>query len=143
MKHKITHLLAALILTFSMAGTLVVASPTTVAAAGDKCTQHLLTFPAWYRGLLNDNCEIDRPGQGDNDLSNFIWKIVLNVIDMLMQLIGYASVVFLVIGGFKYMTSTGDSSKMTDAKNTVTNAIIGLVIALASVAIVNVVAGII
>lgn len=143
MKHRITNFFAAFIITFSTVGLLAVATPTTVAAAGENCNQRLLTFPAWYRGLLNDDCEVENPGRGDDDLSNFIWKIALNVIDMLMQLIGYASVVFLIIGGFRYITATGEPDKMTTAKKTVTNAIIGLMIALSSVAIVNVIAGII
>lgn len=152
---KLTHVFASFLIVVSAASVLVVASPQPAAA---KCGEYLLTFPAWYRGLLvepeddseddpssSDSCEIATPTQADGDegISNFIWKIVLNVIDMLMQLVGYASVVFLIIGGFRYMTATGDPGRMTAAKTTVTNAIIGLIVALASVAIVSTIVGII
>jgi hypothetical protein len=43
----------------------------------------------------------------------------------------------LIIGGIKYVVSGGDSKKVTDAKNTVLYAIIGLVIAVFAYAIVN------
>ena len=43
----------------------------------------------------------------------------------------------LVIGGIRYMVSGGDSKKITDAKNTVLYAIIGLIICLLSAVIVN------
>ncbi len=140
---KLSKLFITLIITLSAIGGLVVATPTPAAAASKKCNEYILTFPAWYRGLLDGNCELETPGQSETGITRFIWKIVLNIVDMILQLVGYASVIFLIIGGFRYMTATGDASKMTAAKGTVANAIIGLVIALASVAIVNTIAGVI
>lgn len=131
---KITQLLTAFIITISAASLLSVAVPQNASAA---CNERLLTFPTWYNGLVDGNCEIKKPAKSDNGLSKFIWKIVLNIIDMLMQLVGYAAVVFLIIGGFRYITATGESAKMSAAKTTIMNAVIGLAIALASVAIVN------
>ena len=43
----------------------------------------------------------------------------------------------LLIGGIKYVISGGDSKKVTDAKNTILYAIIGLIVAFLSYAIVN------
>ena len=43
----------------------------------------------------------------------------------------------LIFGGLRYVVSGGDSKKVTDAKNTVLYAIIGLIIAILSYAIVN------
>lgn len=141
MTKQIFHFISAMLVALGAASLLVVAAPQTASAA---CQDRMFTFPTWYRGLVDDSCEIIPPDREDeSSLSNFIWKIVLNIIDMIMQLVGYASVAFLIIGGFRYMTSTGDSTKMTAAKSTIMNAIIGLVIALASVAIVNTIAGII
>ena len=45
--------------------------------------------------------------------------------------------IMLIIGGIRYVISGGDSKKVTDAKNTVLYAIIGLVIAFLAFAIVN------
>lgn len=51
--------------------------------------------------------------------------------------IGIVSVIMLIIGGFRYIISGGDSKKVTEAKNTVLYAIIGLIIAILAFAIVN------
>lgn len=51
--------------------------------------------------------------------------------------IGIICVVMIIWGGLRYVVSGGDSKKVTDAKNTILYAIIGLVISLLSYAIVN------
>ena len=43
----------------------------------------------------------------------------------------------LIIGGIRYVVSGGDSKKVTDAKNTILYAIIGLIICFLAFAIVN------
>ena len=43
----------------------------------------------------------------------------------------------LIYGGLRYVISGGDSKKVTDAKNTIMYAIIGLIIAILAYAIVN------
>lgn len=52
------------------------------------------------------------------------------VFNILSLVAGILSVIFLVIGGIKYATSEGDSSKLTSAKNTLTYAILGLIISI-------------
>lgn len=54
-----------------------------------------------------------------------------------LGVIGALSVIMLVWGGLRYIISGGDSKKVTDAKNTVLYAIIGLIIAFLAYAIVN------
>jgi len=51
--------------------------------------------------------------------------------------VGAISVVMLIYGGFRYILSGGDAKKVTDAKNTILYAIIGLIISLLAYAIVN------
>ena len=108
------------------------------------CSEMLLTFPAWYKGLLvdapNGNCDIKNPADAGG-LSAFIWKIVLNVIQMVLNLIGYLAVGFIIFGGFKYMTSAGSADGMVKARKTIMNAVIGLVLSIFSIGIVNVIAG--
>lgn len=118
--------------------TVTVALPQPAAAA---CSERLLTFPAWYRGILNSDCDVMAPTDAKGGLTGFIWTIILNVTEMLIQLVAYVSVGFIIAGGFKYMTSTGTPDGMVRARKTVTNAVIGLVISIFSVAIVNLVAG--
>ena len=52
-------------------------------------------------------------------------------------LIGAVSVLMLIYGGIRYTLSGGDSKAVTDAKNTILYAIIGIIVALLAYAIVN------
>ena len=63
-----------------------------------------------------------------------VFKQVTNTI---LYIVGIIAVVMLIIGGIKYVVSGGDAKKVTDAKNTVLYAIIGLIIAFLAFAIVN------
>lgn len=63
-----------------------------------------------------------------------VFKQVTNTI---LYIVGIVAVIMLIIGGIKYVVSGGDSKKVTDAKNTVLYAIIGLVVAFLAFAIVN------
>lgn len=117
-----------------------VAVPATPAyAAPGGCTARFLTFPAWYRGLVNGDCSIKSPGDVGG-ISNFIWKIALNVVEILLQLVAYVSVGFVIYGGFLYLSSTGSPDKVAAGKKTILNALIGLVLSFFSVAIVSLIA---
>lgn len=63
-----------------------------------------------------------------------VFKQVTNTV---LYIVGIIAVVMLIIGGIRYVTSGGDAKKVTDAKNTVLYAIIGLVISFLAFAIVN------
>lgn len=115
-----------------------VTSPISVSAAScDNST--FLGFPAWYRGLVNDKCDVVSPGEADGELSKFIWHIVLNIVDMGFHLVAYIALVYVLYGGFMFLTSNGNSEKVVKGKNMLLNAVIGLVICIASSLIVNVV----
>ncbi len=57
--------------------------------------------------------------------------------NILLYLIGAISVIMIIFGGFRYITSGGKSENITAAKNTIMYAVIGIIIALLSYAIVN------
>lgn len=65
---------------------------------------------------------------------NSLWTKIINT---LIFVIGAIAVVMIVIGGFRYTISGGDSSAVNGAKNTILYAVIGLIIALLSYGIVN------
>ncbi len=69
--------------------------------------------------------------------------VVNNVTSTILYVLGILSVVMLIIGGVKYAMSAGDAKAVTDAKNTILYALIGLVIAILAYAIVNFVLGVI
>lgn len=110
------------------------------APANSGCNDTLLTFPAWFKGLTDGDCNIKSP-KAAGGLPVFIWTIVLNIIQVGLQLVGYISVGFIIRGGFKYMTAVGSSGEIAKAKSIITNAVVGLAISMVSVAIVNFVAG--
>lgn len=62
---------------------------------------------------------------------------VSNIINLLLFIVGVVSVVVIIIGGLLYVTSAGDSGKVTIAKNTILYAVVGLVLAFAAYAIVR------
>lgn len=59
------------------------------------------------------------------------------VINIIIFIVGAVSVLMVVIGGFRYAVSAGDQSSITAAKNTILYAIVGIVVAFASYAIVD------
>lgn len=63
--------------------------------------------------------------------------VFTNISNTILYIVGIISVIMLILGGIKYVLSGGDSKKVTDAKNTILYAIIGLVIAILAFAIVN------
>ena len=62
---------------------------------------------------------------------------VIGIINNVLGVIGLVAVVFVVYGGFLYLTSAGDASKTKKAKETLFYALIGLVIVGLAYAIVN------
>lgn len=67
---------------------------------------------------------------GDNGVFSRITNTILLIV-------GLISVIMLVYGGLRYILSGGDSKKVTDAKNTILYAIIGLIISMLAYAIVH------
>lgn len=137
-RKKITNFVVSLFIVVSAgAMMLAMAVPQTVAAAdGDACNGGFLGFPAWYRGLTEDapSCAIKSPG---NDIPGFIWHIALNVVEMVMVAIAYVTSFYILYGGLLFMTSQGKPDVATKARMTILNAVIGLIISMASVAIIR------
>ena len=60
-----------------------------------------------------------------NDRINNIIKTVINLFSLV---VGLVSVITIIVGGLKYITSGGDSNNVTSAKNTILYALVGLVV---------------
>ncbi len=63
--------------------------------------------------------------------------VFTQITNTVLYIVGIISVVMLIYGGLRYVISGGDSKKVTDAKNTILYAIIGLIISILAFAIVN------
>lgn len=59
------------------------------------------------------------------------------ITDVMLFLIGAISVIMLIIGGVRYVLSGGESGKVSEAKNTILYAVIGVVVAILAYAVVN------
>ena len=62
---------------------------------------------------------------------------IKTIINVLLFVLGAIAVIMIIIGGFRYVLSAGESSAITAAKNTIFYAVIGLVVAILAFAIVN------
>jgi hypothetical protein len=59
------------------------------------------------------------------------------IANMLIFVVGAASVLMIIIGGLKYVVSMGHPKRVESARNTILYAIVGVVVAACSYAIVN------
>lgn len=131
--------IAFMIVSLVMLTGLAITSPKPVlAASAANCTGssgRLLQFPTWYKYLNptfeNGECKINAP------FPESIGKILLAVFEIILRLAGILAVIFTIWGGFQFILSQGEPERSSNARSTIINALIGLAIAVSSVAIVN------
>lgn len=87
--------------------------------------QNFSEFGGSVPGSLASYCY--SPGQG-----------MTKIIRLVFTFLGLLSVLFIVIGGYRYITSGGDDKKAAQGKKTIQWALIGLVVALSAYAIVSI-----
>lgn len=63
-----------------------------------------------------------------DEAQSTVSSLLTTVINIFSLVVGVVSVIMIIIGGFKYITSGGESANVSGAKNTILYAIIGLVI---------------
>lgn len=64
-------------------------------------------------------------------------EVVRSIINTILGLLGFIVVIFIIYAGILYVTDGGSGENLDKAKNIIKNSIIGIVIILASFAIVN------
>ncbi len=140
--------IASVIVVVALSGAIIAPSVVFPAPAYAACSDKpVLGVVPWYRGLQkeetdaqgNKYCAVTVPGSG---LAKFVTMIALNILQAAFTIAAYVTIFFIIKGGFSYMLSAGSSDGMANAKKTITNAVIGLVIVLLSTAIINTIAGI-
>ena len=72
----------------------------------------------------------DYIAEGDVPTIYGLEAIVANILNIIIGLAGVVLLLMLIGGGFGYITSGGDKEKAAKAKNTLTYAILGLVVIL-------------
>lgn len=86
--------------------------------------------------ILWDNVNINRDGL------NAVFPLLGNIISLALFAAGALALIFVLIGGFQYIVSAGNPQNISQAKRTITYAIIGLAIVIMALIIVNFVRGI-
>lgn len=76
---------------------------------------------------ITDN-PADCADAGQAEGEDTINGIIATVIDIFSVVIGVVAVIMIIMAGFKYITSSGDSSKVSSAKTTLIYALVGLAI---------------
>ncbi len=76
-----------------------------------------------------------------NDENETVPVLVKNIVNLLLVILGFISVIMIIIGGIRYTTSNGDANNTKSAKDTILYSVVGLVVAILAYAIVNFVLG--
>lgn len=103
-----------------------------------ECGNSFFGFPYWYKYLESASSKTCSPTLTS---INDIWLILLAVIEILLRIAIIAAIAYVMIGGFKFITSRAEPEKTANAKNTVIDALTGLIIAVVATAVVTFVAG--
>lgn len=117
---------------------------TPVNCDADRAKTFLGIFPTWYKYIKdyrpqsvlgNDlGCGFYSPSGSSLDWGQYTVQISLAVIDILLRAGALAAVAFIILGGYKYMSSQGEPKNIEAAMATIINAVIGLgIVILASV----------
>ncbi len=80
----------------------------------------------------NQSAICDAIGSGascDSGKGTSVNNVIAAVINILSSVVAVLAVIMIIVAGFKYITASGDSSKITSAKHTLIYAIVGLAIA--------------
>lgn len=106
------------------------------------CEHSILGLRPWYAGLVgrkdgSSTCVVGTPIE--DDLPLFVWTIVLNILADAMIVAGYVSLGFVIYGGYEYIMSAGEPSKVARGKKTLISAAIGLIISILATTIVNII----
>ena len=109
---------------------LILVTMTLLAAVGLLVTPQLAVAQIDDNLCRGSNLDFDRTAVADceTDTTTTVNNTVALVINVLSLVIGVVAVIMIIIGGLKYITSSGESSNIQGAKNTILYAIIGLVI---------------
>jgi len=93
---------------------------------------------------VGDGFDMDKTTTAGKDaglVNEPIFDTITYFMNWLLGLVGVLGVIAFVISGVLYLTSAGDEKQAEKAKEIMTNAIIGLVVALIGLIVVNAVAG--
>lgn len=127
LRNKLTAIILAAVQTSVMAAGLILVP--SIAQAAVVCDTTNLT--------LQNGVNCAAPPDTSNKTLFAAGGIFQTVASVLIFIVGAVAVIMLIIGGLRYVISAGDSKNVTAAKDTILYAIIGIVVALLSFALVQ------
>lgn len=96
-------------------------------------------IPSWHQYLPKDgDCRIDI---NKFTFPDDIAPIALAVVEILLRIGTFAAIAFVIYGGFQFLTSQGEPDKAANARKTIINSVVGLVITLLATVVVSVIGG--
>ena|SRR5665213_1378098 len=115
---KIKQIIAALTLVFSC-GLVFAPVMATADFQGDACS-----------GVneLSNTTDTTPASSACTDTSSSVTSIVSTAISILSLLVGIVTVIMVIVAGFRYVTSGGESGKVSAAKNALIYAVIGMLV---------------
>jgi cytochrome bd-type quinol oxidase subunit 2 len=83
-----------------------------------------------FDGAVDQACEGASAGTscGTAGSGEKVNSTIATIINIFSVIVGVTAVIMIIIGGMRYVTSSGDSTNINNAKNTILYAIIGLVV---------------
>ena len=102
----------------------------------------LIFAPLFVGAQLNKNLPCD-PSTGLNCQATSVNGLIRLVINWLLGIAFAVAVLFLIIGGFWYITSAGNEETAEKGKGTAINAVIGIIIIIMSYVIINVISNLV
>lgn len=103
----------------------------TVGSCSPGAGVDLAGFPTWYKYLdcFNGDPQIDN--------INDVWNIAAAILEIVLYIAGVAAVIFMVIGGIRYITSQGQPDQTKRARQSLIYAVVGLVVSMIARAVIQ------
>lgn len=119
-----------------------------ITAANCAKSTSFLGFKAWYAyfpdGSFGSDCSLDADvhvlpysDPSGTRHAGLVPQVALAITDDLLRIAALVAVVFVIIGGVKYLTSQGEPAQTKQALSSIINALIGLAIAIVAAAVVS------
>jgi len=120
----------------------VTTTPQFAKTAADCRAGGFFSIPTWYKYIekfdkdCNPEINLRQGPDGARFNGAVVMQIALAIVDILLRIGALLAVGFVMYGGFIYLTSQGEPDGLKRGRTAITNALVGLVIAITASAIV-------
>lgn len=124
MIQKIKNIFVALaMITTALMPVLVPAAVSAESVSSALCKGTNIAASGAAAGAASTGCDA-----GTGGATTGIYNLAAKIVNIFSVIVGIIAVLMIIYGGFKYITSGGDSGNISGAKNTLIYAIVGLVV---------------